>query len=143
MHSVFNLICAGTFRVAIRLALLCGCISVASAAPPDQGGDPSPSWGAIASRSGWYGYSFNHTSRSAAERAARAQCDRAAGRAGPCDVRVYFDRSCGALATGNYGEWGTGIASTANAARQAAVAQCDGHLPTEPCKVVVSVCSPG
>ena len=92
--------------------------------------------------SGWYGFSFNHASREAAERAARAQCDRAAGRPDTCVVRAYFDRSCGALAMGNYGEWGTAIAPTASAAGKAAVTECDNHLPTEPCKMTVSVCSP-
>lgn len=91
---------------------------------------------------GWYGYSFNHPSRGAAELAARAQCDRAAGRPGTCVVRGTFDRSCGALATGNYGEWGTASAASAGAAAKAAAGQCDSHLPTQPCKVVVSVCSP-
>ena len=139
----FGVMGAFVARAASGVALLWGCMAMAAAAPPDAAGLSSPSWGAIASRAGWFGYSFNHASRSAAERAARAQCERAAGRAGPCEVRAYFDRSCGALATGNYGEWGAGIAPTANAAGQAAVTQCDGHLPTEPCKVVVSVCSPG
>ena len=102
---------------------------------------PGPSWGAIASLQGWYGYAFDQPSRAAAELAARAQCDRAAGRAGACVVRAYFDRACGALATGNYGEWGTAVAPTASAAGKAAAGQCETHLPTEPCKVVVSVCS--
>ncbi|MDM0104387.1 DUF4189 domain-containing protein [Variovorax sp. J22R24] len=128
------------FFVSWALALLCGCVAPgAGAAPADN---PNPSWGAIASQAGWYGYSYNHASRSAAERAARAQCDRAARRAGTCEVRAYFDRSCGALAAGNYGEWGTAIAPTAKAAGAAAIGQCDLHLPTEPCKIVVSVCSP-
>ena len=103
--------------------------------------DPGPSWGAIASLQGWYGYAFDQPSRSAAETAARPPCDRAAGRPGACAVRTYFDRSCGALATGNYGEWGTAVASTSSAAGKAAASQCESHLPTEPCKVVVSVCS--
>lgn len=118
--------------------LLAGIVVGPACAEPAQG----PSWGAIASTQRWYGYSYNHPSRGAAELAARAQCDRAAGRQGTCAVRAYFDRSCGALATGNYGEWGTGIAATAGAASKAAAGQCDGHLPAEPCKVVVSVCSP-
>lgn len=126
---------------ALTLLLCCGLsgIMVGPAhADPVQG----PSWGAIASRDGWYGYSFNHRSRGAAEAAARAQCDRAAGRSGTCVVRGSFDRSCGALATGNYGEWGTASAASADAAGKAAAGQCDSHLPTQPCKVVVSVCSP-
>ncbi|WP_168164824.1 DUF4189 domain-containing protein [Variovorax sp. PAMC 28711] len=102
----------------------------------------SPSWGAIASVYGAQGYAFNHPSRAAAEAAARAQCDRAARRPGACAVTAYFNRSCGALATGNYGEWGAATALTADAATQAAVGQCDAHLPTQPCKAVVTVCSP-
>ena len=64
-----------------------------------------------------------------------------AGRAGSCEVRVSFDRACGALATGNFGEWGAASAATMGAAGKAAIAQCEGRLPTEPCKVVTSVCS--
>lgn len=104
--------------------------------------DVGPSWGAIASLDGAYGYAFNHPTRAAAERAARAQCDRTTGRVGACVVRAYFDRSCGAFATGNYGEWGTAIGPTAAAASKAATTQCDNHLPTQPCKALVSVCSP-
>lgn len=110
-------------------------------AAPQAHAEPGPSWGAIASLQGWYGYAFDQPSRGAAETAARAQCDRAAGRPGACAVRTYFDRSCGALATGNYGEWGTAVAPTSADAGKAAAAQCESHLPTEPCKVVVSVCS--
>jgi len=125
-------------RVFVALALLQGCNTPSIAAsPPEQGA----SWGAIASKSNWYGYAFNHPTRDAAERAARAQCDRTAGRSGTCEVRVQFDRSCAALATGNFGEWGAASAASTAAAGKAAVAQCEGHLPTEPCKVVTSVCS--
>jgi len=127
-------------RLIAALALLHGCLSAAVAATPADAGPPA-SWGAIASRPGAYGYAFNHPSRDAAERAARAQCDRMPGRAGSCEVRVSFDRSCGALATGNFGEWGAASAATTGAAGKAAIAQCEGRLPTEPCKVVTSVCS--
>ncbi|HUD34183.1 MAG TPA: DUF4189 domain-containing protein [Variovorax sp.] len=127
-------------------------------------------WGAIAARPGGYGYAFNQPSRAAAEQAARAQCERPAvgqaasgvtgatgamgaprssssvtpGRPGvgnACEVRVWFERSCGALATGNFGEWGAAVGADKSAATKAAVAQCDAHLPTEPCRAVVSVCS--
>jgi hypothetical protein len=119
-------------------------------------------WGAIAARPGGYGYAFNQPSRAAAEQAARAQCERPAGppatpgtaRApgssspsvgtpadGACEMRVWFERSCGALATGNFGEWGAAVGADKSAATKAAVAQCDAHLPTEPCRAVVSVCS--
>lgn len=125
---------------ALVLFLACHAAGIAATSTP-SGPDPSPSWGAIASRRAWYGYAFNHKTRDAAEQAARAQCDRAAGRAGTCEVRIQFDRSCAALATGNFGEWGAASAATTGAAGQAAIAQCEGHLPTEPCKVVVTACS--
>jgi hypothetical protein len=127
-----------TVRLCGALALLAGL----AAGPAHANPPPGPSWGAIASMRSWYGYSINHPTREAAELAARAQCDRAAGRFGPCAVRAWFDRSCGALALGNFGEWATATAATADAAGRSAAGQCDGHLPTEPCKVVVSVCSP-
>lgn len=105
---------------------------------------PAHRWGAIATVDGLYGYSFNHASRTAAENAARAQCERRAGRTGGgCEVRMTFDRACGAMATGNFSEWGVASAPTLDAARKEAVAQCNAHLPTEPCKVQVSVCSVG
>ena len=109
------------------------------AAHADAAGGPS--WGAIAAVSSSYGYSLNQRSRAAAEQAARDQCNRVAGRAGGCNVMAFFDRSCGALAIGNDGEWGSATAATAPAAGQAAEGQCESHLPTEPCKVLVSVCS--
>jgi hypothetical protein len=127
-------------RIAGTLALSCSCSFACAAATMPR--PDSQSWGAVASQSRWYGVSFNNATREAAERMARAQCDRAAGRPGACDVRTTFDRACGALATGNYGEWGTASAATAAGAGKAALAQCDSHLPTEPCRVLVSVCSP-
>ncbi|MGJ7496749.1 DUF4189 domain-containing protein [Variovorax sp. RT4R15] len=131
-----------TYRMpgALTLLLCCGLAGIAAepaGAAPGQG----PSWGAIASMNRWYGYASDYPSRAAAELAALAQCDRVAGRPGTCAVRTYFDRSCGALAEGNYGEWGTATASTKGAADKAAAGQCDTHLPAEPCKVVVSICS--
>jgi len=100
-------------------------------------------WGAIASRQGAYGFSYNQASRGDAERAALAQCNRVASRSGQCEVRAYFDRSCAALATGNFGEWGAGIAPTEAAAIKTAIGTCESYLPTEPCKVTVKVCSQG
>lgn len=126
-------------RTVVLLAMLTWAAPFHAAAAP-------ASWGAIASMatpsSSAYGFSFNHRSRDAAERSALAQCERTTGRPGSCAVRAYFDRACGALAAGNYGEWGTGLAATADAAGKAAASQCDSHLPTQPCKTVVRVCSP-
>jgi len=101
----------------------------------------SERWGAIAAAQQWFGYAFDHPSRAAAEQAARAQCERVARRSGPCSVRAAFDRSCGALAQGNFGEWGAASAATEQEAARDAAHQCNQHLPTEPCKVVVRVCS--
>lgn len=111
---------------------------IATAAEPAQ---PQPLWGAIATVDGLYGYAFDHPSRVSAENAARAQCERKAARPGACTVRTTFDRACGAMATGNFGEWGVATAPTVAAARKEATAQCNSHLPTEPCKVLVAVCS--
>ncbi|RYY88406.1 MAG: DUF4189 domain-containing protein [Comamonadaceae bacterium] len=116
---------------------LLACCSLAATAA-----EPGPSWGAIATADRSWGTAFNHSTRTAAEAAARAQCDRTAGRQGACAVRAYFDRSCGAVALGNYGEWAVATASTSAAAEKTAVGQCDGHLPTQPCRTLVSVCSP-
>ncbi|MGJ7545448.1 DUF4189 domain-containing protein [Variovorax sp. LT1R16] len=123
--------------------LLCANLSAAHAAPP-AAATPNASWGAIAAKPGVHGYAFNQPSRASAERLARAQCERATGAKrvpGACEVRVYFDRSCGALATGNFGEWAGALGADSKAAGQAAVTACDAHLPTEPCKLAVSVCS--
>jgi len=132
----------GTHRTPGALTLLVCCALAGIAVDPARAATgQGPSWGAIASMQRWYGYASDYPSRAAAEVAALAQCDRLAGRAGTCTVRTYFDRSCGALAEGNYGEWGTATASTKAAADKAAAGQCDTHLPAEPCKVVVSLCS--
>ena len=126
---------------AVALLLMCGALC-ALAPRPSLAAEPGPSFGAIATFDRSYGYSFNHPTREAAEQAARAQCDRAARRPGGCIVGVWFDRACGAIALGNYGEWGVATALTASAAEKTAAAQCDGHLPTEPCKTLISACSP-
>lgn len=116
----------------------------------------APSWGAIASQPLGYGYSFSQKTQAAAEQVARAQCERPPERKGApgakgasvapaapvaCEVRTVFDRSCAALVTGNFGEWGTATAGTKESAGKAAIEECNGRLPTEPCKLVVSVCS--
>lgn len=146
-------------RMLVVALVLSGVVVPAAAAEPAAPGGgtatgarrASPSWGAIASGTGGYGYAFNHRSQAAAELAARAQCERPpnAGKgAAPvapsaCEVRTAFDRACGALVTGNFGEWGTAVAATKEAAGRAAIAECNSHLPTEPCRLVIGVCSPG
>lgn len=144
--------------VATAIVLQAGVPAVLAAEPAVSGSGAAtgvrrapPSWGAIASGMGAYGYAFNHRSQAAAEQAARAQCERppVAGRGAAavapsaCEVRTAFDRACAALVTGNFGEWGTAVAPTKEAAGRAAIAECNSHLPTEPCKLVIGVCSPG
>jgi len=126
-------------RSAAVAGLLCGGLAGLSTAA--ETAEPAPRWGAIATVDGLYGYAFDHPSRVSAENAARAQCERKAARSGACIVRTTFDRACGAMATGNFGEWGVASAPTVAAARKEATSQCNGHLPTEPCKVLVAVCS--
>ncbi|MDQ7973405.1 MAG: DUF4189 domain-containing protein [Rhodocyclaceae bacterium] len=112
-------------------------IAMAQPASPTR-----PSWGAIASSYPAYGYAFEHSTREAAEHEALNQCRRNARKPAGCEVRTTFDRACGAYAQGNFGEWGAAVAPGAAEAAQAAAKQCDNHLPTEPCRVVVRACSP-
>ena len=104
-------------------------------------------WGAIAGTQGGFGYAYSHPTRAGAERAAIDQCESALAKSRPgtsrgsCEVRTAFNRSCGAMGVGNFGEWGIATASSEAAARLDAVKQCNSHLPTEPCKATVGVCS--
>jgi len=145
MNSAISCLCLPRLRHArpgmlAALALALGLPLIATAATP-------AAWGAIAATQGGYGYAYSHPTRGAAEQAALQQCEQALARSRPgsvrgsCEVRSAFDRSCGALAVGNYGEWGIGTAATEAGARQAAVQQCNAHLPTEPCRVSVGFCS--
>jgi hypothetical protein len=133
-----------TTSMAARILIWSG---MALAVPGAAWAEPPPAWGAIASTQGGYGYAYSQPSRAAAERAAIDQCETALAKSRPgsargsCAVRTAFDRSCGALAVGNFGEWGIATASSESAAKQDAVKQCNSHLPTEPCRVTVGVCS--
>ncbi|WP_225781323.1 DUF4189 domain-containing protein [Xenophilus sp. Marseille-Q4582] len=123
---------------AAAAAMAAACLGIGV---PAQAQAPLPRWGAIAASQQWFGYAFDQPTREAAEQAARAQCRRTAGREADCTVRTAFNRQCGALAFGNYGEWGVANAPTREQAAQDAARQCNAHLPTEPCKVAVQVCS--
>lgn len=122
------------------------CAGAASAQSADAAG-PSPRWGAIAAQQQLFGYAFDQPTRAAAEQAARAQCAAAVAKArtskggAACEVRTAFNRQCAALAFGNFGEWGAASAPTREQAAREATHQCNEHLPTEPCKVAVQVCS--
>ena len=109
---------------------------------PGSAAASGQSWGAIASTPRSYAYSYNHASRAEAESAARAQCNRQPGGGGACEVHAFFNNACGALARGNYGEWAVAVEPSDTLAGKTALAQCNSHLPTEPCKVVASICSP-
>ncbi|RYZ12978.1 MAG: DUF4189 domain-containing protein [Comamonadaceae bacterium] len=102
---------------------------------------PAPAWGAIASHARGYGWTLDQPSRAAAEREALARCERSIGPGERCELRTAFDRSCAALAGGNHGEWAVAGGATREAAARDAAARCDAHLPTEPCRMLVSVCS--
>lgn len=101
----------------------------------------APRWGAIAAAQQWYGYAFDASTREVAEQLALTQCQRVAKPGVSCTVRIAFNRQCGALAFGNFGEWGAANAATRELAEQASVQRCNQHLPTEPCKVAAQVCT--
>lgn len=131
-----------SLSLSLRRALCLACAACALVSSPVTAQEPVPRWGAIAAAAPQgYGYAFDQPTREAAERAARMQCQRVAVRGSDCSVRTAFNRQCGALALGNFGEWGAANAPTREMAAQAASSQCNQHLPTEPCKVVVQACS--
>lgn len=101
---------------------------------------PKPSYGAIAygKKSQAYGFSYQWGSQDKAESVAMQNC---AKNGNDCEVMVWFDRKCGAVAapagsTAAY--WGLG--DGAGAARGEALRQCtkDGG---KNCAVKVSQCS--
>ena len=100
---------------------------------------PSDSYGAIAySRtSGSWGYSYKWSSRAKAESVAMQTC---AKYAKDCEVTVWYDRECGAVAAdqGPTAFWGIG--NTVSQARATALNECmkGGR---KGCAVQVSQCS--
>ncbi len=79
-------------------------------------------FGAIAysPSTGGHGYSFDYSTRHAAERRALRECGR---RARGCRVAVWFKNGCGALATGSRG-WGSGWGTSRNRAYREALRVC-------------------
>lgn len=132
-------------RTVAALALLsCFAMAGLSAGAAHAEERERPSWGAIASMGGYYGYGIDYGSRLEAEREALFQCGRKSGRPGGCVVRTRFNRSCGALAQGYRGRhtyWGAAHAPTRHQARKQAVAQCNSRMHLESCKVIVFGCS--
>ena len=107
----------------------------------DDNALPSPRYGAIAydRHSGAYGYSYNWESRIKAEAVAMRNCEQ---QGSDCEVMVWFDRQCGAVAAngdGGAAYWGLG--DTKNAAKAAALRKCE-RAHGERCEVKVARCSP-
>jgi hypothetical protein len=99
-----------------------------------------PSFGAIAygRESGAYGYSFQWNSQAKAESVALQNC---AKNGRDCEVIVWFDRRCGAVAASTNGStayWGIG--ETIGAARATAISQCTKDRGRQ-CEVKASQCS--
>jgi hypothetical protein len=100
---------------------------------------PGPSFGAIAySRTGGaWGYSYHWESQEKAEEVAKENC---AQNATDCEIIVWFDRRCGAVASGNDGVAFSGLGYSAVAARDDARNKCLAAGNTE-CEIEVSQCS--
>ena len=56
-----------------------------------------------------------------------------------CEVALWFRNSCGALATGANGGWGSAWADSRGAAEAAAINYCSGY--TSGCRVLVWSCT--
>ena len=96
-------------------------------------------YGAIAysASSGAHGWSFNHPTRSAAEKVALTNCRTLAP---DCKTQVWFMNACGALATGD-GGFGTAWGNPQKAADAEALKLCAKHAKR--CTIVRRVCSDG
>jgi hypothetical protein len=101
---------------------------------------PGPSYGAIAygRKSGAYGYSYSWDSEAKAESVATQNC---AKNASDCEVMVWFERKCGAVAArsdSSVAYWGLG--NNDSEARSVAISQCTKDNGRQ-CEVKVSRCS--
>jgi Domain of unknown function (DUF4189) len=93
------------------------------------------SFGSIAfsASTGKTGRASNHCTRSAADRRAVADCGRK-----DCQVQVWLDGNCGAVAAGK-GGWAYAVGDDQGQAEHLAVAQCAAKAAR--CKVASSLCS--
>ena len=115
------------------LALFAG--PAAAQEPPDD----ASSYGAIAYKVNGsrysYGYSWNYSSMSGANRRAIEECG------GSCPVVMRFwGVFCGSLARGDNGAWGTASATTQGEANNTARQTCRNYGGTN-CSVLVEVCN--
>lgn len=101
------------------------------------GSNAMAGFGAIAfsPSSSSYGYSYGHPSRAAAESRAYGEC---AARSGGCQVVLWFQSACGALAQG-YNGWGSAWGNSRAQAERNAIAQCSRH--TGGCGILAWVCT--
>jgi serine/threonine-protein kinase len=106
---------------------------------------PRPStgdlFGAIAynSEDGSYGYGYNFPDRASAEARAIRECERASqGKA--CEVLVWFQNACGALARDGRNNAGSGWGETRELAQKEAVASCRS-IGGSDCAVVETICA--
>jgi hypothetical protein len=99
-----------------------------------------PKYGAIAysSDTGAYGWSNKRGTQAEAENVALEQCGK---RASDCEIEVWFDRRCGAVAAGD--KWvGHGWGATQQQAQSQALQDCRQEGDNA-CEVKVTACSNG
>ena len=100
---------------------------------------PAPLFGAIAygRKSEAWGDSYSWGSREEAEKVALQIC---AQKGDDCEILVWFDRQCGAVATGENGAPFWGLGDGIGAARGSALAKCS-ESGSKNCDVKASTCS--
>lgn len=105
------------------------------------GGDNTDNFGAIAFSSSTeiFGYSRDFDMRGAAENRAISEC-RKAGGADDCEVVVWFNQSCGALASDGDGMFGSDWAATKKKAKSKALSNCQQHT-SKACTIRKSLCT--
>ncbi|MEM8854676.1 MAG: DUF4189 domain-containing protein [Devosia sp.] len=105
------------------------------------GSAAAQTYGAIAysSRTGAYGYSYDYSSRGAAERRALRECRK---RAGGCVIATWFRNSCGALATAPRGGWGAHWGNNRRQAQRKALRRCRQEGNNN-CRIAVVTCARG
>ncbi|MFA5949365.1 MAG: DUF4189 domain-containing protein [Hyphomicrobium sp.] len=79
--------------------------------------------------------SWNYGSREEGERQALSGCS------GSCKIALWVVRSCGAIAVGQRGGWGTGWHQSQKQARKLALSNCKQN--NQGCEIKKAFCSPG
>jgi Tfp pilus assembly protein PilW len=104
-------------------------------------GTGSGNYGAIAysSSTGKWGYSYEYDSQRGAESRALAEC-RNDGGSDDCEVTVWFNQACGALAVDGTGAWGADWAESKREAESKALANCKQYADKR-CELLQSLCT--